>query len=40
VFLSLFRSHFQKIVKKGSQFGLVGPKNSLFWLFLQFFGLV
>ena len=27
VFLSLFRSHLQKIVKKGSQFGLVGPKK-------------
>ena len=39
VFLSLFRSHLQKIVKRGSQFGLVGPKNSNFWLFLQFFGL-
>ena len=27
VFLSLIRSHLQNILKKGSQFGLVGPKK-------------
>ena len=29
----------QKIVEKGSKFGPPGPKNNLFWPFLQFFGL-
>ena len=39
MFLDIFRSEMQKIVEKGSKFGPPGPKNNLFWPFLQFFGL-
>ena len=43
MFLGIFRSDLQKIVKKGSKFGPLGPKKqsilSLFWSFSQFFGL-
>jgi len=39
VFLSFFRSHLQKIVKKGSQFGLVGPKIAIFGYFCSFLDL-
>ena len=39
MFLGIVRSDLQKIVEKGSNFGPPGPKNNLFWPFLQFFGL-
>ena len=39
LFLGIFRSDLKKIVEKGSKFGPPGPKNNLFWPFLQFFGL-
>ena len=43
MFLGIFRSDLQKIVKKGSNFDPPGPKNRhfwpFFWPFLQFFGL-
>ena len=39
MFLDIFRSDLQKIVKTGSKFDPSEPKNNLFWPFLQFFGL-
>ena len=37
MFLGIFRSDLQKIVKKGSKFGPPGPKNGHFWpLFCHF----
>ena len=43
MFLGIFRSDLQKIVKKGSKFGPPGAKKrsflALFWPFSQFFGL-
>ena len=43
MFLVIFRSDFQKIVKKGSKFDPPGQKNGhfwpFFWPFSQFFGL-
>ena len=39
MFLGMFRSDLQKIVKKGSKFGPSGPKRQSFFSFSQFFGL-
>ena len=37
MFLGIFRSDLQKIVKKGSKFGPPGPKNGHFWPFFGHF---
>ena len=37
MFLGMFRSDLQKIVKKGSKFGPPGPKNGHFWPFFGHF---
>ena len=37
MFLGIFRSDLQKIVKKGSKFGPPGPKNSHFFTFFGHF---
>ena len=37
MFLGIFRSDLQKIVKKGSKFDPPGPKNDHFWPFFGHF---